>query len=175
MSRLTHIELQSVGGRHTTCSVLVVGKPTPFDAADRGIVSVAVALLTLLTEEPMPIAVGIGGALTLLACGAELEDAEAAAEAQRAAWRVFRCERARGQPRAESEGDDQAESIATLLRTPLVAAQGGQLVALRPEQDDLVQVIDTLTAAGWMAGISAARPWSAVAASARPSTSPAVQ
>jgi hypothetical protein len=170
----THIELQSVGGPHTVRSALVVGKPTPFDAADRGIVSVAVGLLTLLTEEPMPSGFGIGSALTLLACGGDLEDAEAAAaagiEARRGStWRVFRCQRARYQPGTESEGDLLAETIATLLQTPLVAAQGGQLVALRPERGDLSEVIDTLAVAGWVAGISAARPWSAVPESARAS------
>lgn len=170
----THVELQGVGWLPDERSVLVVGKPAVFDATDRGLVNVAVALLMLLTEETFPSHdPPLARAFVAVACGGAPEDAEAVAAAACGSepggdWRVLACRRATGTG-GERTTDDPVTSLRALLRTPLAAAWKEHIVALRPESqglDDLPSMTDALSHAGWVVGISEARPWSTLPASA---------
>lgn len=161
----THALVQWVRGPAPSGYALAVGKREPFDVTDRAVTTVAASLISLLLTDPVdrfdPYLVGAAVVRGVLGDGdVPAAAAEAAGASGETRWRVFRCRPARRRTAG-------AAGAAGLLQTPFVDLCGRRLTALRPDRDDLPDVLAELAAAGWLAGVSTPRPWDMLAIGGR--------
>jgi len=168
-----HLIVQAVPAEGRRAA-LVVARVRTFSARERGVVSVAVSVLSMVlamtAHGRLPDTVRrLGGALTRAATGAapgEYETVVAPAfGVRRTSWQVLAC--APGQPVGAGGRSGWREQVHTLLGTPLVADDGDGVLAVVPVDANPGRLACALAGAGTVVGVSDPHRWGELPAAAR--------